>query len=581
MRFCSTHATAGLWAIAAAASASAQITLSEIRTGPGRVPTGTTSPSNAEYIELQGPPGASLAGLAIVVIGDGNASTTKSGVVEWLYRFASTDVIGSNGFFVLRNPGANAAASPADTSGPFPLTVAAGATDLPWPYQTATGTAGATQIENGDNQTFLLVNGYTGTDTFQTRSSTNGEAGQDLDANDDGQLDATPWTAVLDRVVFKQTNGNAPIGTQVWWYGTPTVGPEATRVVSTTGTPIASWTMPTAIPASTSGTTYEYGPADGGANAATASIRGVHATAATAWSSPAGNGSAYSFSANNWLVNDYFEFTTSTIGFAGVSLQFDQTRSSSGPATFRVDMSTDGTSFTTILASYTVAENGAAPNLSWSSSTYRTGYTHMIENIAGAAGKPSVKFRLVCIGAPTGTGGTSRIDNVLVRFGNTPTTVSNYSAPSHAYRTPSGTWVSGLAPVTDAAARLDTPGAPNPPVPLFACGAADAGDCSTARWNPSCSDQCCCQQVCAADAFCCQVQWDSICAAAAVNCDGNCGNACPADINDDGVVDGNDLGTLLAAWGPGTGSADLNNDGVVDGNDLGSLLAAWGPCSGG
>jgi hypothetical protein len=58
--------------------------------------------------------------------------------------------------------------------------------------------------------------------------------------------------------------------------------------------------------------------------------------------------------------------------------------------------------------------------------------------------------------------------------------------------------------------------------------------------------------------------------------------SCPADFNDDGAVDGNDLGILLAAWGPaGPGEAeDLNQDGAVDGNDLGILLAAWGPCPG-
>jgi hypothetical protein len=55
---------------------------------------------------------------------------------------------------------------------------------------------------------------------------------------------------------------------------------------------------------------------------------------------------------------------------------------------------------------------------------------------------------------------------------------------------------------------------------------------------------------------------------------------CPADFNDDGSVDGNDLGFLLASWGASGGPADLNGDGSVDGNDLGSLLAAWGPCPG-
>lgn len=48
----------------------------------------------------------------------------------------------------------------------------------------------------------------------------------------------------------------------------------------------------------------------------------------------------------------------------------------------------------------------------------------------------------------------------------------------------------------------------------------------------------------------------------------------PADLDCNGVVDGADLGLLLAAWGtPGPG--DLNGDGVVDGADLGLLLASW------
>ncbi|MCA9286076.1 MAG: hypothetical protein KDA22_12705 [Phycisphaerales bacterium] len=46
------------------------------------------------------------------------------------------------------------------------------------------------------------------------------------------------------------------------------------------------------------------------------------------------------------------------------------------------------------------------------------------------------------------------------------------------------------------------------------------------------------------------------------------------DLNGDGVVDGADLGALLAAWG-GSGPADLDGNGVVDGGDLGILLANW------
>ena len=59
-----------------------------------------------------------------------------------------------------------------------------------------------------------------------------------------------------------------------------------------------------------------------------------------------------------------------------------------------------------------------------------------------------------------------------------------------------------------------------------------------------------------------------------------------ADLNQDGVVNGIDLGVLLSNWSipagsPGCGgaapcAADLNGDGFVNGIDLGMLLANWG-----
>jgi hypothetical protein len=48
-----------------------------------------------------------------------------------------------------------------------------------------------------------------------------------------------------------------------------------------------------------------------------------------------------------------------------------------------------------------------------------------------------------------------------------------------------------------------------------------------------------------------------------------------ADFNNDCVVDGGDLGTLLAAWGNPGGPEDLNGDGTVDGADLGLLLTQF------
>ena len=46
-----------------------------------------------------------------------------------------------------------------------------------------------------------------------------------------------------------------------------------------------------------------------------------------------------------------------------------------------------------------------------------------------------------------------------------------------------------------------------------------------------------------------------------------------SDLNGDGLVDGSDLGILLAAWG--THEADLNGDETTDGADLGIMLSDW------
>jgi hypothetical protein len=66
---------------------------------------------------------------------------------------------------------------------------------------------------------------------------------------------------------------------------------------------------------------------------------------------------------------------------------------------------------------------------------------------------------------------------------------------------------------------------------------------------------------------------------------GSCGTSCPADLNSDGAVNGDDLGVMLGAWGPcpsgGACLPDLNADGAVNGDDLGALLGDWGSCAGG
>ena len=56
---------------------------------------------------------------------------------------------------------------------------------------------------------------------------------------------------------------------------------------------------------------------------------------------------------------------------------------------------------------------------------------------------------------------------------------------------------------------------------------------------------------------------------------------CPGDLTGNGVVDGADLGLVLAAWasdGTDEPGSDVNEDGIVNGADLGFVLSAWGNC---
>ncbi|MCA9286587.1 MAG: hypothetical protein KDA22_15285 [Phycisphaerales bacterium] len=106
------------------------------------------------------------------------------------------------------------------------------------------------------------------------------------------------------------------------------------------------------------------------------------------------------------------------------------------------------------------------------------------------------------------------------------------------------------------------------------CGDPNAGSCAIAHEGIGCDDAACCRLVCEIDPFCCEVQWDGVCAGEGCTL---C-SECFADLEPDGIVNGADLGVLLGNWGE-SGCGDLNLDGTVDGADLGLLLGAWGPCN--
>jgi hypothetical protein len=136
---------------ALAQTAGGGVVLNEIR----RDQDGT---DNDEYFELAGAPATPLGPSTYLVLGDNTAG--GSGVIEAVVDLAG-QAIPASGFFV--------AAEATFTLGTPDLV-----TDL--------------NFENDESVTHLLVTGFSGAE------------GDDLDPDDDGDLDVTPWTAVVDAV---------------------------------------------------------------------------------------------------------------------------------------------------------------------------------------------------------------------------------------------------------------------------------------------------------------------------------------------------------------------------------------------
>ena len=130
-----------------------------------------------QFFELQGAPGASLAGLTLVIIsGEGSGSIIgDSGTIDQFLDLSGFS-LGSNGLLLWANSAA-AFDPPAD-----PATTVITANTAPfdpgfvpafWP---------------GVSQTFALVSGFTG------------DSGDDLDSDNDGALDVFPWSGVVDAI---------------------------------------------------------------------------------------------------------------------------------------------------------------------------------------------------------------------------------------------------------------------------------------------------------------------------------------------------------------------------------------------
>jgi hypothetical protein len=177
---------------------------------------------------------------------------------------------------------------------------------------------------------------------------------------------------------------------------------------------IADWTFETSqpnIPTPGAANSSSYA-SEIGINASSSYASGQHADATTVWSSPAGNGSAHSFSSTKWASGDYYQFSVSTVGFVQISVAFDQISSGTGPANFHFEYSTDGGANFSTFADYAITHT-----------TFTVSSTTFNENLSAMTGldnNAGVVFRLVDAnstsegGGTVNTTGTSKVDNFIV-----------------------------------------------------------------------------------------------------------------------------------------------------------------------
>jgi hypothetical protein len=193
---------------------------------------------------------------------------------------------------------------------------------------------------------------------------------------------------------------------------------------------LANWTFETYNAANSTGATGPSLLAEAGLGVGVAVATGVHASSSAQWSNPTGNGSTESFSVNTWTVGDYFQFRTSSLGYSGISLRWDQTGSSTGPTNFSLLYSTDsGANFTQFATYAVVKSTGTLINYSdnttgngWSATktAINTSFSYDFSSITGLDNNSNIVFRLAQLdNITTGTttvaaGGTGRIDNVII-----------------------------------------------------------------------------------------------------------------------------------------------------------------------
>ncbi|MFM7051113.1 MAG: hypothetical protein ACKOYN_03140 [Planctomycetota bacterium] len=479
-----------------------------------------TGTDNNEYFELKGGAGASLNDLTYIVLGDGSSGTSPSGFIEVAVPLTGR-VIGANGLFV--------AAETTMTIGVPSYAV-----------------ANLLNFENTDVVTHLLVRNFTGA------------LNTDLDTNDDGVLDSTPWSEVLDSVAFVNP---AATGVQEKAYSATQVGPDGTFFPGhiLRCSPSQTWQIGPFNPAGGADTVNNpnaacttCGPGGGNCHAVHATPGCVDAVCCNAvcvvdptccsdtWDQACVDqartsclvaGAAPVVALNEIRIdepgntdpNEYIELT----GAPGTSLN--------GVSIVVVGDAADQNGVVEAVISLngtTMPKDGI---MLIAESTFTLGVPDAVRALNFENGDSVTYFVVFNF---TGLINTDydlnndctldaqpwdqTIDSLGIKAGDnrcvyaTTTAGPDYfGLPSHVVKCADGSWGNGrLDPA--ATNGFGTPGTANTVCPpAYACNQPKGPSCYTAHAAPGCSDSACCIAVCQIDVTCCDVTWDAACAQAA------------------------------------------------------------------
>lgn len=454
-----THGIIGASVLLACSAASAQVTINEVRIEQA-------GSDIDEFVELKGQPGASLDGYTYIVIGDCDSfPPTQNGCIEAVVDLTGSAIMPS-GYFVL--------AEATFTLGNVDLF-----TDL--------------NFEGNDNVTHLLVQGFTG------------NLGDDLDTNDDGVLDVTPWTSVSDCFAFLRND--MPDGaSDEYFYCEETVGPDgsfvpgyAYRCEDTGALRIGDFNVGVDETPGAPNPDCDNGGGGGGGTALISEFRIDQPSSDT---------------------DEYFEIAgepgTSLDGIWFVSLG-DGT-GGSGVVETAIDLTGGviGSSGYFVVAeeTFTLGTPDLLGNVNFENSDNLTFF--LVRDFTGAAGDDLDATDDGILDEPLAW--TEVLDDVaavesftsgeLIYSSNTVGPDGSF-VPGHAYRcSPEGDWTIGNYGNFDA----DTPGAENLPCPVILCGGDEPKNCFEVRPDvPGCSDTTCCDLVSAVDSSCGDTSWDQDC----------------------------------------------------------------------